>query len=348
MKRKVLEIGIFIISITGIIILTSQIITLNNNTIKLTKENQQIYKYFSENNLLDYSKKVNLSSTQLTKDELVTELEELFALEKFNIKEIENKIKAEEKNNKEITNEINNLSKSSQELESKVKNLQDQYNVLNKKYQSELAKYREEQIRISNGTTYMINNFPTINQYPNYPTGCESVALTMLLKYHNVNVDAYGVIANLKKGSLPYTENNIYYGGNPELEFVGDPLRSDSYGVYEKPIAEVAAKYKGNVNIKNNFSFSEVLNLVKNNHPVMVWTSMGLSLPYISSSWIYKPTGEKIDWKAGEHAVIIIGYNNNQVIISDPMGGRIKYQSRSLFESRYNYFGKKAVYYWKN
>lgn len=121
-----------------------------------------------------------------------------------------------------------------------------------------------------------------------------------MLKYHNVNIDVNGVVANLKKGSLPYIENNIRYGANPEIEFVGNPLQSNSYGVYERPIADVVTKYKGNVNVKNNFPFSEVLNLVKDNHPVMVWTSMGLSLPYISDSWIYKPTGEKINWKAGE------------------------------------------------
>ena len=236
--------------------------------------------------------------------------------------------------------EIEKLSNNSIELEKTTNNLKSQYEVLNKKYQSALAEYRAEQERIKNGTTYKINGFPTINQYPNYPTGCESVALTMLLKYHNVNVNVDGVIENLKKGSLPYKENNVLYGGNPEIEFVGNPLQSNGYGVYETPITNVAVKYKSNINVKNNFPFSEVLNLVKNNRPVMVWTSMGLSLPYISSSWIYKPTGEKINWKAGEHAVVIIGYNNTQVIISDPIGGTIKYQSRSLFENRYNYFGK--------
>ena len=42
--------------------------------------------------------------------------------------------------------------------------------------------------------------------------------------------------------------------------------------------------------------------------PVIVWTSMYLAVPYISSSWVYEATGEKIEWKANEHAVVIIGY----------------------------------------
>lgn len=77
----------------------------------------------------------------------------------------------------------------------------------------------------------------------------------------------------------------------------------------------------------------------------MVWTSMSLAVPYISQSWIYEPTGETIYWKANEHAVVIIGYTEDKVIISDPINGKAKYQSKIIFKERYNYYGKKALYY---
>ena len=72
---------------------------------------------------------------------------------------------------------------------------------------------------------------------------------------------------------------------------------------------------------------------------------MNLSVPYISKSWIYEPTGETIYWKANEHAVVIIGYTEDKVIISDPINGKVKYQSKTIFNERYNYYGKKALYY---
>ena len=53
---------------------------------------------------------------------------------------------------------------------------------------------------------------------------------------------------------------------------------------------------------------------------------------------------EKIEWKSGEHVVVIIGYNSKQVIVSDPYSGNVKYFNRSTFENRYNYFGKKNIY----
>lgn len=119
----------------------------------------------------------------------------------------------------------------------------------------------------------------------------------------------------------------------------------NSHGVYENPIADVADYYKSGINRRNNFEFNDVLKIISENRPVIVWTSMYLATPYISKTWTYKPTGELISWKANEHAVVVIGYNNNSIIISDPIGGQIKYQNRITFEQRYNYYGKKALYY---
>jgi len=36
--------------------------------------------------------------------------------------------------------------------------------------------------------TYFIPSFPTFHQYPDYPNGCESVALYNLLNFYNVFV----------------------------------------------------------------------------------------------------------------------------------------------------------------
>lgn len=335
MKRAILEVISTIVFLTLIIYFT-------NDNLELEKRNNKLYENFEKNDLLDVDGDINLSELKSKKNDLEDELSSLLNLTNFSLAEWNNKLNEKAEGNNILLKEIDNLSNKVTELDGTINSLAYQYNVLNNKYNSIIqAKKAEEEER----NTYMINNFPTINQYPNYPTGCESVALTLLLKYYGVNLSPNDVIENLKKGDLPYLENGIMYGGNPEIEFVGTPLSANSYGVYEKPIAEVAIKYKSDINIKNDFPFSEVLNLVKDKRPVMVWTSMNLSLPYISSSWIYKPTAEKISWKANEHAVVVIGYNDNQVIISDPIGGKIKYQSKSIFESRYNYYGKKALYY---
>ncbi len=308
----------------------------------IKKENQKLYKYFSDNELLDACNNINLSSAISKKEELEKEILNKSDDNTLTAAQLVEEMNNTEKDNKIKTTEVDELLKEFDIVNEKLLSLETQYNSLGKKYNELLWEEQQRKIRES---TIKIENVPTINQYPNYPTGCESVALTILLKYYGINVTPNNIIDKLKKGSIPYYEEGVMYGGNPELEFIGNPYDELSYGVYEKPIADVANIYKSGVIVRNNYPFSEVLNLVKNNRPVVVWTSNSLSVPYISKTWIYKPTMETISWKAHEHAVVLIGYNDNEVIISDPIDGRIKHQNRSVFESRYNYYGRRAVFY---
>ncbi len=202
----------------------------------------------------------------------------------------------------------------------------------------------EEEIAAKKNRVIINGNF-VYSQFPKYPTGCESVALYLLLKYNGVDVTVDGIVDKIKKGELPYELSGKVYGGNPEIEFIGDPRDNYSYGVYNKPLQDVANIYKNNINSEIGLEFNKVLELVKNNRPVLVWVSINLSKPYISKTWTYKETGETINWIRGEHALVIIGYSDDQVIVSDPYTGTIRYFDRDLFKSRYDYFGKRALYY---
>ena len=203
----------------------------------------------------------------------------------------------------------------------------------------ELPKKEEEEKR------KLYASFPTFNQFPNYPTGCESVALYLLLRYYGVNAKVEEIVSSLKKGPLPYENNGQKLGGNPEVEFIGDPKTKYSYGVYNKPIVEVANQYKNGVISKIGLDFSEVLKLVQEKHPVMVWTTINLSKPFISTTWVDYETGDTIQWISGEHAVVIFGVTDGQVVVSDPYTGTVRNFDQKTFESRYNYLGKRAIYY---
>ena len=304
----------------------------------LNKKNKKLYDFFADKEVLESNGNINISELESKRDGMITYLNDSLGISNSSIDELSLKLKKIESDNDELFKDITSLSSEVTSLSSKVNSLSSQYKSLN-------AKYNQLYTAKKNAETVVINGFPVINQYPQYPTGCESVSLTLLLKHNGVSVNVDGVIGNLKKGNYPYMENGVMYGGNPEIEFVGDPYSYQGYGVFEGPMADVANRYKSGINIRNNFNFDGVLELVKQKRPVMVWTSMNLAVPYISASWIYKPTSEKITWKANEHAVIVIGYNNDSVIISDPIGGKVKYQSKATFLSRYNYYGKRALYF---
>lgn len=205
-------------------------------------------------------------------------------------------------------------------------------------------KYRKIKI-IEKDITYQIPNFPTFYQYPNYPNGCESAALYNLLRFYEVNVTMSQIVNTLKKGDIPHYENGIYYGGNPEIEFVGDPTSINGYGVYQKPIIEVANKFKTGIVDYTGHSLNEVLEIVKTGTPVQIWTSVNMQNTNICTNWIYKETGEKINWICKLHSVVIIGYNKNKVIISDSYTGKITSYNRKQVEKIYNLYGKRAIYY---
>lgn len=228
------------------------------------------------------------------------------------------------------------LQNQIKENEEKLKALEKQKNVLSKKYKS----------LQENNKTFIIKGIMKINQYSiGYPTGCESAALTILLNYWNENVTIEEVAGLLKKGDAPHYENNVRYGGNPYIEFIGNPTDPNSYGVYDKPIEEIANKLKPGIINGRGMSLNEVLQIVKQNRPVIVWNTMDLKVPYISDTWIYKPTGERINWLSSLHAIVIIGYTETNVIVSDSLTGTIRYFDKNIFENRYNAFGKRALYY---
>lgn len=242
----------------------------------------------------------------------------------------------QDKTYEENTKEESDDQKQIIENEEKVKSLEEQNNMLNKKY--ELLQEETE--------SFMIQGVMQINQYNvGYPTGCESAALTILLNYWNEKVTIEEVAGLLKKGDSPHYENNVRYGGNPYLEFIGDPTDPYSYGVYDKPIEDVANKIKPGIINGRGMSLNEVLQIVKQNRPVIVWNTMNLNVPYISDTWIYKPTGERINWLSSLHAIVVIGYTETNVIVSDSLTGTIRYFDKDTFENRYNAFGKRALYY---
>jgi len=230
-----------------------------------------------------------------------------------------------------LLNEKNNIYNQIKEKELLINNLEITNTQLNKKLK-ELSSYE-------------IKGVKTINQYPKYPNGCEPVALTILLNYHNINIDAESIMNALPKGEVPHYENGIFYGGNPNYEFLGDPRSYSGWGIWDKGLEITANKFKSPIINGTGMDFKEIIKLLRENRPVIVWTSINLQSPYIAATWRYKQTGEIITWKNFNHAVVVTGYTEDSIIISDPINGKIRYMNKQKFIDVYNYMGKKALYY---
>lgn len=190
----------------------------------------------------------------------------------------------------------------------------------------------------------MVQNPVIVSQYPNYPSGCEVSSLYILLHYYSIDVSIDELISNMDYGSVPYYSNGVIYGGNPEEEFIGNPYSFNGYGTYNNALAKLANKYKPGIISRSGVDFSEVLKIVDMNKPVIVWSTMNLSYGFISEYW-QTVDGIPVYWISGEHALVVIGHTDKEVIVSDPYVGYVRYFDRNIFEDRYNFMGKRALYY---
>ncbi len=174
---------------------------------------------------------------------------------------------------------------------------------------------------------------------------CEIAALRMVLNYFGATTTEDELISKIVFDTKePKTPDNIW--GDPDEGFVGSVDGSiflgTGYGVYEKPIRDLALNYR-NAYIMEKATLSAVLNEVNKGNPVIVWGVLS-NRKAIQWSTI---DGKKITALPGEHARIIIGFSGDvskptNIVLMDPIYGKIR-MSKSQFLSNWAKLGNKAV-----
>ena len=202
--------------------------------------------------------------------------------------------------------------------------------------------------KIENGTETKSVNLDVIEfcQYPDYPTGCESVSLYMLLNFYGTDVTIDQIYDLLPMGAQPYDdENGVRHGANPEREFVGDPRSDYSYGVFNDPIAVVAENFKKGVRTKRNASIDDIKAILDTGNPVLAWYVSAPMRPIMYRwSWIDE-LGETVDWPGGEHAVVICGYDDSTLTYRDPNAGTTVIIDYETFSKSFDELGGRIVFY---
>ncbi|MBR3628989.1 MAG: C39 family peptidase [Oscillospiraceae bacterium] len=191
----------------------------------------------------------------------------------------------------------------------------------------------------------VILNVMEYNQHPNYPTGCESVALYMLLKYYGTDVTVEQIVNALPKASLPYTKNGLMYGPDPNKYFVGDPRNSSSYGVFNEPIAQVAEQFRPGVQCKTGAPLEDVIDILDSGNPAQVWYTTNPERGIVYRREWYLDTGELFRWPGGEHAVVVCGHDQTTLTYRDPNTGGTVVKDIEEFRKIYDELGGRIVYY---
>lgn len=195
-----------------------------------------------------------------------------------------------------------------------------------------------------------ILDVPYIYQKDDFPTGCESVSAVMLLKYYGISISVDEFIENyLELGNYYWDDEGVMHAAHPAEKFIGNPRENTGFGCYapviEKAVKRILADEESilSVRLTTGSELEKLCRLyIDNDKPVLVWASMGMKPTREGRSWILE-NGESFTWIAGEHCLVLVGYDDEYYYLNDPLVGKAVAYERELVESRYRELGSQSL-----
>lgn len=194
-------------------------------------------------------------------------------------------------------------------------------------------------------------NVPQISQVGKFPTGCESVSAVMVLNFYGCNISVKEFI------DKHLVKKRISDHPDPNSAFVGSPYDTHSYGCFAPCIAKAMNKVLKEAHAevirgKSLKALSE--EYIRNGTPVLIWVTMGMRKTRPTTTWTIGYTdenaryrkGEKFTWPGNEHCVVLIGFNDKDYFVNDPLQalGKVKgAYEKNLLEERFREQGSQAV-----
>ncbi len=156
-------------------------------------------------------------------------------------------------------------------------------------------------------------------QYPELPTGCECVSLTMALNYLGESLSLTDIASDY-----------LVCDGDIVTGFCGTPFDEYGAGIFPPGLVNSAKDY-----IYSNSrplaaadttgtELNDLFKLIDKGYPVLVWSTSSLRDPYNDDDEIYITyMGYEYWWYTNEHCVTLIGYDldNGTVTVNDPEYG---------------------------
>lgn len=180
---------------------------------------------------------------------------------------------------------------------------------------------------------------PALPQYPELPTGCESVALTNALIACGFDLRK----TEIAETWLPTSDQDFVNA------FLGDPSSPDGNSCMAPAIASTASAYldaqRADLEAADltGAPFQDVLDEVAAGNPVIAWCTMGLEEPgdYYRTAQV---DGRTYRLFTNSHCVVVRGYDLDAgiVLTSDSLAGQVAYPL-GTFAARYYALGAQAV-----
>lgn len=193
----------------------------------------------------------------------------------------------------------------------------------------------------------IIENVPVLSQFPDFPTGCESVSTVTVLKFYGENIStAQFVDKYLPKSAEFYYDGFKRRGPSPYEYFIGNPRTAASYGCMAPVIERALCDYFGDSERVKNTTGTGLDKLcreyIDNGIPVITWATINMLETKPTNSW-YLSDGTRFTWPGNEHCLVLIGYDENSYYFNDPYAGKtVKYKKETV-EDRHAEQGMQSV-----
>ena len=180
---------------------------------------------------------------------------------------------------------------------------------------------------------------PALQQYPELPTGCESVALTNALLACGFDLKK----TEIAQEWLPTGADDFVHA------FMGDPSSPDGHSCMAPAIADTAAAYLAahgsdlEAADLTGAPFRDVLAQAAAGYPVVVWCTIGLDEPGACYRTAQEG-GRTYNLITNSHCVVVRGFDLDAgtVLVSDSLAGQVSYPL-ATFAARYYALGAQAV-----
>lgn len=178
----------------------------------------------------------------------------------------------------------------------------------------------------------ILQNFPVYAQ--EHTLSCEYASTRMITAYWNMEISEDEFIQSIPLNPNPH----LGYRGNIDGWFGG----TDQYGIYLEPIANYLDTRGFSTKLLDGTADAVKAELALG-HPVQVIiiAGMGWSTPFTAES-----DGLTYQLAAGEHSVVLYGYDANGVYVADPGYGTSDYYSWATFLRSWSYLGNMAMAVW--
>lgn len=191
---------------------------------------------------------------------------------------------------------------------------------------------------------------PFISQREEYPTGCELVSASMLLKFYGFDATAGELIEKgcIKQSEVEYDGNKIYLD-DPNKAFIGNPRSDSGYGCYAPALLDCLDKYLEDeyfdaVNLSEISLPDLCMEYIDFGEPVIIWGSINMGdTKIIKNAWTIKDTNKNFDWIANEHCLVLVGYDDENYYFNDPLKNAAVPYKKETAEKRYKELGSQAV-----